>query len=219
MLTTPTHGLGAQSSSPQGIDSIIANIANRSIVQNVNIVSSIVTTAQLASLLQSVVTVMGSFTVGPVPLVTDVSAPLLQSVAADFTIQTSPNLASVTFVNLTTANGSFTMSGLNALTGSAISDGFPVLATVTANMRLQGFSLAGADARTPLVFFSLGTVGSLTIQQTLITAVSMPTLTTVSGALTLNILNVVSASRPSYQLSCKHYFCTPDSQSFAAHSK
>lgn len=208
MLTTSIHGHGTQSSSPQGIDSIIASVANRSIVQNVNIASNIVTTAQLASLLQSVVVVMGSFTVGPAPLVTDVSAPLLQSVAADFTIQSSPNLASVTFVNLTTTNTSFIMSGLNALTGSAISDGFPVLATVTASMRLQGFSLTGADARTPLVFSNLGTVGSLTIQQTLITAVSMPTLTTVSGALSLNNLNVVSVSPPPYQSSYDS-FCTP----------
>lgn len=108
--------------------------------------------------------------------------PQLTTVGA-LLIYNCASLTTTSFGLLTTVNGSFTLSQLRRYSSIAITNGFPSLTTVSGQFRLyySGRNPSTQTARSPLTLPLLQSVGSLDIRNIRVSSVSFPALTTVGG--------------------------------------
>lgn len=92
-------------------------------------------------------------------------------------------MTDASFDNVTAVNGSLTVSYTSALTGTAITNAFPRLTTVAGQFKLYSFSSssAGAAAYSAVTLPMLQSVGSLSVQHSVITAFTVPALANVGG--------------------------------------
>jgi hypothetical protein len=113
-------------------------------------------------------------------LVSVVALPLVEHLGALF-IDGCSAVRVVSFQNLTTVNGSWSLRNMPSLSGSAISDGFPSLTTVEGTLTLYVVSWAGNPARSPLSLPLLQSVGGWYARQAHFTSVSCPALQSIGG--------------------------------------
>lgn len=85
------------------------------------------------------------------------------------------------FDALTTVNGTLAIRSCNLLTGTALTNAFPQLRTVQGQLQLYYVSRSGGTARSALSLPSLQTVGSMYIRELSITSFSAPALVRVGG--------------------------------------